>query len=121
LRQDELIGDKPPVVKKLWPWLWEAGKHFPTLHGTRRFIIVLSRARHWSLSWARWIQPKPSHPIPLRSLLILFTHRSLGLPGSPFPSEFPIKTLYERLFLAFCRPVVSYPNRIHEAESLRSQ
>jgi hypothetical protein len=29
----------------------------------RRFITVFTRARHWSLSWARWIQSIPFHPI----------------------------------------------------------
>jgi hypothetical protein len=31
------------------------------------FIAVFTRARHWSLSWARWIQSTPSHPISLLS------------------------------------------------------
>jgi hypothetical protein len=29
---------------------------FPAFYGTRRFIIMFTTARHWSLSWARWIQ-----------------------------------------------------------------
>jgi hypothetical protein len=32
-------------------------------HGARRFITVFTRTRHWSLSWARWIQSTTSfHP-----------------------------------------------------------
>jgi hypothetical protein len=39
--------------------------HFPAFYATRMFIIVFTRALHWSLSWARWIQSIPSHPISL--------------------------------------------------------
>jgi hypothetical protein len=35
---------------------------FPAFYGTRRFITVFTTARHWSLSWARWIQSTPSQP-----------------------------------------------------------
>jgi hypothetical protein len=35
---------------------------------------VFTRALHWSLSWAASIQSTPSHPISLRSILILSTH-----------------------------------------------
>jgi hypothetical protein len=35
----------------------------PTFYGTRRFIAMLTRARHWSLSWARFLQFTPSNPI----------------------------------------------------------
>jgi hypothetical protein len=35
---------------------------------------VFTRAFHWSLSWTISIQSTPSHPISLRSILILFTH-----------------------------------------------
>jgi len=39
---------------------WEANSHsgsqeIPRLYGTRRFITVFPRARHWSLSSARWM------------------------------------------------------------------
>jgi len=61
---------------------------FPAFYGTRRFIIVLTTARHWSLSWARWIQSTPSHPISLRSIQIFSSHPLLGLPGDLFPSGF---------------------------------
>jgi len=51
---------------------WEANSHSAsqeTLHGTRRFITVFTRARHYSLSWARWTQSTPSYPISPRSIL----------------------------------------------------
>jgi len=40
-------------------------KEIPRFYGTRSFIIVLTRARHWSLHWTRCIQSTISH---------LFTH-----------------------------------------------
>jgi hypothetical protein len=39
---------------------------------------MFTRARHWSLSWARFIQFTPSHPISLRSVLILSSHLRQG-------------------------------------------
>jgi hypothetical protein len=43
-------------------------KNFPAFHGTWRFINMFTRALHWSLSWTRWIQYIPSHPVSLRSI-----------------------------------------------------
>jgi hypothetical protein len=48
---------KPPIMQPL--------KNFPTFYGTRKFITVLTRAFHWSLSWARSIQSISSHLISL--------------------------------------------------------
>jgi hypothetical protein len=59
-----LLG-KPPIMQPL--------ENFPAFYGTRRFITVFTRALHWFLSWARSIQSIPSHPISLRSILILST------------------------------------------------
>jgi hypothetical protein len=50
---------------------------------------VFTRALHWSLSWARSIQSIPSHPISLRSILILSTHLRLCLPVVSFLLAFP--------------------------------
>ena len=73
---------------------WEANwlnlqpiKKFPAFYGTRKFITVLTSARHLSLSWANSIQfPQP---LPTsRSILILSSHLHLGLPNGLFPSGF---------------------------------
>jgi hypothetical protein len=47
-------------------------KNFPAFHGTRRFYTVFTRALRWSLSWAISIQSTPSHPISLRSYILVF-------------------------------------------------
>jgi len=36
-------------------------KKLPAFYGSRRFITVSARARHWSLFWTKWIQFTPSH------------------------------------------------------------
>ena len=73
-------------------------KKFPSFHGTRRFITVLTSVHHLSLSWANPIQSTYPHPTSWRSILILSTHLRLGLPSGFFPSGFPTKTLYTPLF-----------------------
>jgi len=72
-------------------------KKFSAFHGTRRFIIALTSVQHLSLSWASPIQFIYLHPTSWRSILILSTHISLGLPSGLFPSGFPSKTLYTPL------------------------
>jgi hypothetical protein len=58
---------------------------------------VFTRALHWSLSWARSIQSIPSHPISLRSIVILSSYLR-RLHSGLFPSGFPTKILYAFLF-----------------------
>jgi hypothetical protein len=77
-------------------------KNFPAFYGTQRFISVVTRALHWSLSWSTWIQSIPLNPISLRFILILLSHLHLGLPNGLFPSHFPTKTLYAFLFSPMC-------------------
>ena len=72
-------------------------KKFPAFHGTRRFITVLTGVRHLSLSWASPIQSIYPHPTSWRSILMLSTHLSLGLPNGLFPSGFLTKILYTPL------------------------
>jgi len=66
-------------------------KEIPSFYRIRRFITVLTTVRHWSPTWARWIQSTHSHPVSLRYILILPFHLHLGLPSGLFPSGFPTK------------------------------
>jgi hypothetical protein len=77
---------------------WEAvSRNFPIFYGTRKFIALLTRARHYSLSWARSIQYIPLHPISLRSILIPFHLRLALLIGLSFwlshqiPTSLPLR------------------------------
>ena len=81
-------------------------KKFPAFHGIRRFITALISVRHLSLSWASPIQSIHPHPTSCRSILILFTHLSLGLPSGLLPSGFPSKTLYTPLSSPICANLV---------------
>jgi hypothetical protein len=57
-------------------FVWKADIHSACqritcfLYGTQRFITVLIKARHWTLSWASRIQFAPSIPISLRYVLM---------------------------------------------------
>jgi hypothetical protein len=93
---------------------------FRTFYGTRRFITVFTRARHWSLSWARWILSTSSRPLPLRSILILSYHLCLGLPSGVFPSDFPTNILYAFFIYACYVPHQSHPWFCHPNNIWRS-
>jgi hypothetical protein len=80
------------------PWSWVlrekltvAQPVFSIFYGTRRFITVFTRARHWSPSWARSFQPIPFNPISQRSILILSSHLCVGLLSCLFANGFPSK------------------------------
>jgi hypothetical protein len=66
-------------------WVTQLVNKFPIFYETRIFTTEFTRPRHWSLSWARWIQSTPS----LRSIVILSFHLRLGLT-SGFPSRFSL-------------------------------
>ena len=68
-------------------------KKFPAFYATRKFITVLTSARHLSLSLANSIQSPQPLPTSWRSTLILSSHLRLGLPNGVLPSGFPTKTL----------------------------
>ena len=72
-------------------------KKFPAFYETRRFITAFRNPRHLSLSWASSIQSIPPNPTSLRSIFILSSHLSLGLPSGHFPSGFPTKNLHTPL------------------------
>jgi hypothetical protein len=76
--------------------LWKTQiSHYQTtacfLYRTWRLITVLTKVRHWILSWASWIQFTPSIHASLRSILMLSSHLHLGLPSGLFPSGIPIE------------------------------
>jgi hypothetical protein len=69
---------------------------FRAFYGTRRFITEFTRPLHLYL--ARPVQSTPPHPICTRSILMLYTHRRLGLPSGLLPSDFPTNNIYTILF-----------------------
>jgi hypothetical protein len=85
-------------------------KNFPIQWGTRRFIILLTRARHWSLSWARRIQSIWSHRTSLKPILFLSAYLRLGSFSGLFASGFPIKTLYTSIFSYACYMLYQFHN-----------
>jgi hypothetical protein len=52
---------------------------------------MFMKVHHFTLFWATWIQSTPSHPVPLRSILILSSHLNTDPPSCLFPSHFPTK------------------------------
>jgi hypothetical protein len=55
-----------------------ASQEIPRIFGTRRFLTVLTRARHLSLCWTNSIQSPQPPPTSWRSVLILSSHLRLG-------------------------------------------
>ena len=68
-------------------------QEIPRIFGTRRFLTVLTSARHLSLSWANSIQSPQPPPTSWISDIILSSHLRLGLHNGLFPSDFPTRTL----------------------------
>jgi hypothetical protein len=88
--------DGAPNQLTLWSWaLLERPldvrplDSFPAFHGTRKFSTEFTRALHLFLSLARPIQSTSPHLTSPRSILILYTHLRLGLPGGLFPCPCP--------------------------------
>jgi hypothetical protein len=83
------------------PWSWaviekqkvaQLLKNIPIFFGTRRFFSVFTRALQWPLFWGTSTQFIPPYLLPLRSILILYTHLRLGFPSSSFLLAFPSKS-----------------------------
>ena len=82
------------------PWKanrFSDSREIPRILWNPKLITAFKSALHLSLSWASWIQSMPTYPTSWRSMLILSSHLSLGLPSGLFPSGFPTKTLYKPL------------------------
>ena len=60
-----------------------------TFYGTRSFLTIFTKTRHFSLSSFRSTQSTASHPLPLRSIWISPSHLGIGLPNVLIPSGFP--------------------------------
>ena len=73
----------PQLVKKL-----------PAFCVTWKFITMFTTAHHLSLSWARSIPSIPSHPVSLRSILILYFHLCSGNQNRLFPWVFLPTCIY---------------------------
>jgi hypothetical protein len=80
---------------------WEANRFSASQENPR---ILLNPKVHYhirnsppSLAWASSIQSMPPHHTSWKSILILSSHLSQGLPSDLFPSGFPTKTLYTPL------------------------
>jgi hypothetical protein len=95
--------------KQLIPWsrvslekltVTQLVKKFPAFYGTRRFVTVFRKVRHWSLSWDRWVQSKPFHIIFLRLFLILSSRLRLGLPSGLF--RFSDENFYAFIISLIC-------------------
>jgi hypothetical protein len=68
-----------------------AGQEIPRVYGTRRFITMITGARHWVLSQINSFHTL--YHIPLRFHFKIF-FPSLSLPGCLLPSGFTIKMFY---------------------------
>jgi hypothetical protein len=78
-----------------------------------RVITMFTSAHYWALSWARWNQTTPSHPVYLRTILISTSHLRLGLSSDIF-SAFTANKIgmyFSHYLLAFLNNYHNY-NRI---------
>jgi hypothetical protein len=67
-----------------------ASREILRFHETKRFITILTKTCHQTLSTASsWIQYSPSDCTSQRTILIIYPHLYLGVPWG-----FPIKMLY---------------------------
>jgi hypothetical protein len=69
-------------------------------YGSRKFSVVFTRIPQYSLTRAQSIKSLLLTPIYLRSILILSSHLSLGLPIGLFPAGLPV-IIFEQSYLPF--------------------
>jgi len=96
-KQFSLFLGPPPLVHRTKAFLkssvLQLFNKFSAFYRNRRFITAFTTAHTVSLFWAIPIQPTTLKPISLKSVLILSSQVSLGLPDGRFTSEFPAKAL----------------------------
>jgi hypothetical protein len=74
------------------------------------FITMFTWAYSSFISWAKWIQSTPYHPLSLSLILILSSYLGLDQLSGFFPLGFLIKILYLYFFVPACyMPRTSYP------------
>jgi hypothetical protein len=117
---------KNPIISTSGNWTWshqarnqvtQLVSKFPAFCGTRRFITMFTRARHWSLSWARCIHSTPSHPVSLRHILILSSHVYQGLPSGFFRFSNQELLCISHLSHACYMPHTSHPPWLYHRKS----
>jgi hypothetical protein len=86
-READHLPPSSAGVKNAWHYSSTPPIRLGAWSSTGRFITVLTRARHWSLSWSRCIQSTPFHLLSLRSILIL-SHHLLMSSEWPHPFKF---------------------------------
>jgi len=100
--------------------LWKADSYLAChtiacfLYGIRRFITVLIKAYHWTLSWVSRIQFTPSIPVSLRSILFLSSFQlslPFGPPNQNFVNTSPLPHACH-MSLPLHPPWFSHPNNI---------
>jgi hypothetical protein len=57
---------------------------FPNVLWKLNFLAMFAIALHWFLSWIRWIQSVPPHPVSLTCILLSTSHLRLGLSTDSF-------------------------------------
>ena len=92
IEQNPSEANSSSIIHKIRSILWILKVYH---HAT-----LLTTVCHLPLSYAKLLQSTPSHPISLRSILILSYH--LGLKNGNFSSRFPTKLL--RAFSSPCMP-----------------
>ena len=85
-----------------------ASQEIPLIFGTRKFLTVLTSARHLSLSWANSTQSPQPPPTSWKSILILSSHLHLSLPKWSLSLRFPHQHLYFSPPYALHAPPISF-------------
>ena len=80
-------------------------RKFRLFNANQHFITLFTTVCHWSLTSARWVHPSSSHPISLRSVLVIFPS-TLNSSEWPLWSGFHARIMYVFLFalLSAARP-----------------